>query len=731
MRNTWLFCSIFVFYVYGMSAKGQTTSNEGLDFWAVFPTHIPTSPNTLAKMSVYITAQHNSSGKVTFGNRSVDFKVLANSIVEIPIDYDQAHFTHSLSNTVIKNRGIHIVVDHGQAKIAVFAFISASARSEAYLVLPKEAMGQEYYAIGHEGTPVPTDEENGFQGKYYLIVTAVEPNTRIIITRPDKSVSTTLLPEAGDIFQLASDQEFSGTKVQAVGCTKFAVFTGHSGIAFSHATQDIRSFDPLVQQLYPIESWGRSYGIIPFYDRNYFYKVVAAEDGTELKINGELRAVLNAGASYMPKNVPVREALLLSANKPISVAQFAYIQADLSANGNSVAFGDPDMVILNPEEYNIKMITLFASFDRTPEYYLNVFMKTSGRGSFKINGNLPSGSWKSMPADPSYSYIQIAFNQYTLNQRSLTLTADEGFNAMSYGFGEFESYAYSAGTNLAINNYLRLTNINANVTDVNACINEPLAVKVVLPGKANKLTWSFEDPGLSSTELNPVPRVFVNEDGATQYEYTYNKGIVRYNQLGIHQITLSVDLDPGTNPCPEDTGLKVYTYSFEITEPSFSVPDTVEVLVAGTVKINGLPGTGNLTYRWSPSFGISDPNIVNPIVTAEQSTMYTVTAYSDLGCSIAKPVFVKVVDKLQVPNTFSPNGDNVNDVWNLKLLDTYENALVEIFNRYGQVIYRNVGYKIPFDGYFQGQPLPVGTYYYVISPRNGKKNLTGSLTIIR
>lgn len=731
MRTTWLFCITFVFCLYGMSAKGQTTSNEGLDFWAVFPTHIPTSPTTLAKMSIYITAQNNSSGKLTIGDSSVDFSVLANKIVEIPIPYDKAHISPNLSNTLIKNKGIHIVVDPGQAKVAVFAFISASARSEAYLVLPKEAMGQEYYAIGHEGKPVPNFEENGIPGQHYLIVTAVEPNTRIVITKPDKSVVTTLLPDAGDVYQLTSDQEFSGTKVQSTNCSTFAVYTGHSGIAFNHATQDLTSFDPLVQQLFPTESWGRTYGLIPFSKRNYFYKVVAAEDNTEIRINGQVQAVLNAGGSYIPANLPLTQPLLLSANNPVCVAQFAYVQADLSPDPGVVTFGDPDMVVLNPEEYNIKRITLFASFDRTPEYFLNIFMKTSVTASFKINGATPSGVWKKMPTDPSYSYIQIEFNQYTLNQRSLTLTADEGFNAMAYGFGEFESYAYSAGTNLAIKNYLRLTNVNANVTDVNACINEPLSVKVVLPAKANKLTWSFEDQSLNFTEVSPPARIFKNEDGATQFEYTYNNGVVRYNRLGIHQITLTADLDPGTNPCPEDSRLKVYTYNFEISEPNFTVPDTVEVLVGGTAKINGLPGTGNLTYRWSPSFGISDPNIVNPIVTAEQSTMYTVTAYSDLGCSIAKPVFVKVVDKLQVPNTFSPNGDNVNDVWSLKLLDTYENALVEIFNRYGQVIYSNVGYKIPFDGYFQGQPLPVGTYYYVISPRNGKNNLTGSLTIIR
>lgn len=113
-----------------------------------------------------------------------------------------------------------------------------------------------------------------------------------------------------------------------------------SGIAFEHATQDLTAFDPLVQQLYPIDSWGSTYGLIPFYNRNYFFKVVAVEDGTELSMNGQVQAALNAGEFYMP------------ANNPVAVSQFAYVQADLSAIADLVTFGDPDMVILSPEEYN-------------------------------------------------------------------------------------------------------------------------------------------------------------------------------------------------------------------------------------------------------------------------------------------------------------------------------------------------------------------------------------------
>jgi gliding motility-associated-like protein len=719
------------YFICGSAVNAQTTSNEGLDFWAVFPTHVPAGPSALAEMSIYITSQNNSSGTVSIGDLSIPFVVNANEIVEVPINYARAYIDFNQSNTVLKNKAIHILVNAGQPKVAIFAFISAARRSEAYLVLPKEAMGQLYFAIGQDGISVPAIGQNLNAGVHYLIVTATEPNTNIIITKPDKTVISKLLPDAGDVFQLTDDHDFSGTKIESVGCTKFAAYSGHSGIAYDLQPQQDISYDPLIQQLYPTQSWGKRYGLIPFLDRNYFYKVLAAEDGTEVSINGVLKANLNAGESYLPAQLPITEPLLLTANKQVTVAQFAYSQRNLSADGSNNQVGDPDMVILNPEEYNIKNITLFASFDRTPEFYLNVFMKTSGTGTFKINGLPARGKWKLLASNPDYSYAQIKFTQFNLEKSSLTLSADEGFNAMAYGFGEVESYAYSAGTNLAVNNYLKLTNINANVTNTNACINEPLVTKVVLPARAKSLVWTFEDPSLNFTDNNPLGTPILNKEGKTQFKYEYGNGLIRFISLGTHTIKLLADLDPGTDTCPDDVGLKNYTYSFEITEPNFEVPDTVEILAGGTAKINGSSPYENLTFRWSPAFGLSDPNIVNPVVTAESTTTYALTAFSELGCSITKNVVVKVVDTYNVPNTFSPNGDGINDLWNLKLLTSYENSLVEIFNRYGQIVYAMVGYKVPFDGNFEGKPLPVGTYYYVIRPRNGKKNITGSLTIIR
>lgn len=84
-----------------------------------------------------------------------------------------------------------------------------------------------------------------------------------------------------------------------------------------------------------------------------------------------------------------------------------------------------------------------------------------------------------------------------------------------------------------------------------------------------------------------------------------------------------------------------------------------------------------------------------------------------------------------IPNAFSPNGDNINDKWIIRGLKDYDNCTVEIFTRYGREVFRSTGYQRPWDGTYNGSPMPVGTYYYLIDLRNGEKPLSGPLTLLR
>jgi gliding motility-associated-like protein len=88
---------------------------------------------------------------------------------------------------------------------------------------------------------------------------------------------------------------------------------------------------------------------------------------------------------------------------------------------------------------------------------------------------------------------------------------------------------------------------------------------------------------------------------------------------------------------------------------------------------------------------------------------------------------------LIIPNIFSPNGDGINDRFEIENIGKYKDATVDIFNRYGQRLMRYVGgYNTPWDGRVNGKDVPVGTYFYVIIPNAGKRKvISGSISIVR
>ncbi|MFD2871298.1 gliding motility-associated C-terminal domain-containing protein [Mucilaginibacter ximonensis] len=90
-----------------------------------------------------------------------------------------------------------------------------------------------------------------------------------------------------------------------------------------------------------------------------------------------------------------------------------------------------------------------------------------------------------------------------------------------------------------------------------------------------------------------------------------------------------------------------------------------------------------------------------------------------------------VTGDISIINTFTPNGDGINDTWDIKNLNLYSQCTVEVLNRYGEKVFYANGYPKPWDGTFNGRQLPVGTYYYIIKLKPGAKALTGPVNIVR
>jgi gliding motility-associated-like protein len=87
---------------------------------------------------------------------------------------------------------------------------------------------------------------------------------------------------------------------------------------------------------------------------------------------------------------------------------------------------------------------------------------------------------------------------------------------------------------------------------------------------------------------------------------------------------------------------------------------------------------------------------------------------------------------LNIPNAFSPNGDGINDVWNIIGKDSFPDIEVTIYNRWGQAVWKSArGYPVPWDGRSLGKALPVDSYHYLIELHDGTKPIIGNVTLVR
>ena len=133
------------------------------------------------------------------------------------------------------------------------------------------------------------------------------------------------------------------------------------------------------------------------------------------------------------------------------------------------------------------------------------------------------------------------------------------------------------------------------------------------------------------------------------------------------------------------------------------------------VGLFGLRATGGTTYVWSPATGLNNPNVATPIATPTKTTTYQVTVTTEDGCTATDEVTITVIPRVQPVNTFSPNGDNINDTWEIKNIENYPNATVEVFNRWGNQVFKSdVRLPATWDGTHKGSALPLATYYYII-----------------
>ncbi|MEC5145083.1 PKD domain-containing protein [Chitinophaga sp. 180180018-2] len=143
-----------------------------------------------------------------------------------------------------------------------------------------------------------------------------------------------------------------------------------------------------------------------------------------------------------------------------------------------------------------------------------------------------------------------------------------------------------------------------------------------------------------------------------------------------------------------------------------------------------------ISYQWSPATGLNDPYIADPVAVLQKDQQYRLTLTSPEGCTDQASVNVKVYKgpEFYVPNAFTPNGDGRNDLFRVIAAGVPTLDFFCIWDRWGQEVYRSNTLPGGWDGRWQGQPAPTGTYVWMVQgvDYTGRRfSRKGTVTLIR
>jgi len=142
-------------------------------------------------------------------------------------------------------------------------------------------------------------------------------------------------------------------------------------------------------------------------------------------------------------------------------------------------------------------------------------------------------------------------------------------------------------------------------------------------------------------------------------------------------------------------------------------PSTTIILDAG----------GNYeSYAWSNGD-------TTPVIEVDRAGIYSVIATNEYGCTAEDEI--EIYFEIDIPNFFTPNGDGYNDVWNIPFSWNLPDALVQVFDRFGNLVISYRAGEGEWNGTKNGEPCKDDTYWYVIELNKETKPLKGSVTIER
>ena len=433
------------FWVVFMANAGGGGSNEAPDLRLYLNSSLPTS----------VRVADNSTGRVkaielhgSYQEVEVDITALfGDEIVLDSVDQGISNKTLSISC----NRAISV---HG-ANVKIFS-------ADAFLGLPREALGNRYillgYQNGYNSASVPGES---YDMSSQFAIVGVEDGTRVTINpsttingqSTEESISFKLDHNQVYFAQAGLETENDITGTEVVSDKPVAVFSSNERTSVPTNVGNFR--DHLVEQMIPVEFWQDTFLISPFpiitpeVPYPPVARVVGAFDGTELTERSHSRTKttwLSSGEVY---ELEVGSSVMLTASQPVLVAYYEHSVGNNTQGTGQFGLGDPFMTLIpSPKQYQS-----FYSFSSIPhpeftEHYVTAIVPTKQVANLFIDGQPVPQSTDFFPiagTDFLYATISVSEGSHFASIEAGLDEDDVEFGLIVFGYGQAVSYGYPAG----------------------------------------------------------------------------------------------------------------------------------------------------------------------------------------------------------------------------------------------------------------------------------------------
>lgn len=167
-------------------------------------------------------------------------------------------------------------------------------------------------------------------------------------------------------------------------------------------------------------------------------------------------------------------------------------------------------------------------------------------------------------------------------------------------------------------------------------------------------------------------------------------------------------------PKPVDTAMKL-----SVVPPVHAFAGNDTIITTG--QVFQLHASGGDRYKWTPSEGLSDPDIPDPVVNSTKDIVYKLTAMTEPeGCTGYDSISIRYIKgpEIYVPTAFTPNGDGQNDIFRPIPVGVVQIEYFRVYDRWGELVYKTNAYMKGWDGTFKGRPANAGAYVWMIKAKD-------------